>query len=153
MRHIARSTLWVLAGPAAGLVVLGGLAPPLFLIDAQVANAGPPDYGIALVAGMIAGVWGLVGGLASGAVCAAITSALDVRMKRTTAGLYAKIAAIVTAVLALPVAVTQLFSAGPATIWDVVVWVLVPISVSAAAASWVGGWIWRRTRPGPLAAT
>lgn len=129
--------------------MLGCVAPPLFVADSLVQGYWPPDFAIAVVAGMIAGVWGAVGGLVAGALCATVARALERRAGRTTATQYSRIAALTTVALATPVSILQLAdggvaTGGVATLWDVAVWLLIPVSMAAVAAKAVGAWIWRR---------
>jgi hypothetical protein len=116
----------------------------LYLVDSEVAGFGT-DLEIVPWAGFIAGVWGVVGGFVSGCGCAGITHVLEKR--GATAQQYRAVAATVTALLALPVSVANLSGAGGVTAWDLVIWLVLPVGVAAAAAGVVGGWIWRRTRP------
>ena len=140
--------LWAAVGVGSGAVVLGALAPILFLLDNRVQGypTSPDELSVAAVAAVIAGTWGAVGGLTAGLVCAAVTHVRE-RRDRLSVRTYGRIAAIVTAVLAVPIGALQLLEAGRMVlIWEVFVWVVAPVAVSVAVARLLGRWVWHRTR-------
>jgi hypothetical protein len=151
--------IWPLVGAVAGAVVIGLLAPALFLVDVIGTDApwsrdeGPVVW--ALFAGIIGVVWGATGGLVAGVVCLGVTAVAG-RWGRRSSRLHARTAAGVTASL------VALVGIGPATdglgaeqplaaLWDLTIWVFAPVGICAAVAYIIGGRVWTLCEPAEAA--
>lgn len=137
---------WLLGGVACGALVVGSLAPVILLADARLnGTSSSDDLGVAVGASIIGVGWGAVGGFAAGGICAALASTGVKRRGPSGNVAYARLAAVVTAVLATPAALALIIGDRPGPS-DLLVWFILPVGVSALTAYAMGGRIWTQQR-------
>lgn len=131
------------------------MAPVLFWIESWYQPSPPGlsyDLGAAAIGAAAAGMLGTMAGVAAGLACAVITAPVE-WFGRPSRRFYTWLGVGVTTVLGSSFGVLFMLPGHPLGL-GTVLWVALPICVSAFAAYWAGVWVWTKglkaaTGPGP----